>query len=44
VFIMQDLGSDWKKWSWFERISALCGLLTLVLLVPLLAVVALTAH
>jgi len=41
---MQDLQSDWKRWTWFERLSALCGLFTLALLVPLLAVAALLTH
>jgi hypothetical protein len=41
---MRDLYADWKRWSPFERISALGGLFILVLAVPALAATVLLPH
>jgi len=41
---MRDLYADWKKWTMFERISALAGLCVMVVLVPVLTVAAVLTH
>jgi len=44
VPIMRDLHADWKKWSSFERVSALAGVLIMVLAVPFLTASAFLTH
>ena len=41
---MRDLYADWKKWTKFERISALGGVCVLIVLVPALAMAAVLTH
>jgi hypothetical protein len=41
---MRDLHADWKKWSLFERVSALTALCLAVVLVPALTATALLTH
>jgi hypothetical protein len=41
---MRDLHADWKKWTMFERVSALGGLCVMVVLVPVLTVAAVLTH
>ncbi|MDB5360981.1 MAG: hypothetical protein JWO51_2278 [Rhodospirillales bacterium] len=41
---MRDLHADWKKWTRFERISALGGLCVLIILVPALTMAAVLTH
>ena len=44
VSIMRDLYADWKRWTRFERISALGGLCVLIILVPVLTMAAALTH
>jgi len=41
---MRDLHADWKKWTMFERISALGGLCVMIVLIPILTVAAVLTH
>jgi len=44
VLIMKDLHADWKRWTLFERVSALGAVFILILAVPAMAAAGLLPH